>query len=317
MKTFALAALPLLSLALIPACASSTTDELAGETPDDEALDGKADGAVDGVYTYFEVTADLRKCASPVCGGFFLDRLNRSTTTCHDGSSQTACYTPVLDMSQSGLPDSALDKLVGKANQGAASAGVHAIVRGRFAKTNTTTPRPEMGRFIVTEVWLSQTDAVSDGVFAKIKDAGIRCIAAPCSSTIEKGLNTSRSAMIAEVDFAQSAVDEHLLETIGLQMYEPSGVIIAGDRFTVHENGHTAKGRTATAVYLRVVDAPAAACFVGGCSSQVCSDQEGVITTCEYLPEYACYQTATCERQADNSCGWTTTPELDACLASH
>jgi len=58
-------------------------------------------------------------------------------------------------------------------------------------------------------------------------------------------------------------------------------------------------------------------CFVGGCSGQVCSDQPGVITTCEYLPAYACYQDATCERQGDGTCGWTPTAELDACLAAH
>ncbi|MEN9653970.1 MAG: hypothetical protein RL235_82, partial [Chlamydiota bacterium] len=55
-------------------------------------------------------------------------------------------------------------------------------------------------------------------------------------------------------------------------------------------------------------------CYVGGCSSQICSDQQGVVTTCEYKEEYACYKTAKCERQADGKCGWTQTPELIACL---
>jgi hypothetical protein len=60
---------------------------------------------------------------------------------------------------------------------------------------------------------------------------------------------------------------------------------------------------------------PAAACFKGGCGGQTCSDQEGVITTCEFRPEHACYASATCERQADGACGWTQTAELTACLA--
>lgn len=55
-------------------------------------------------------------------------------------------------------------------------------------------------------------------------------------------------------------------------------------------------------------------CFVGGCSGQVCSDDAGVVTTCEWRPEYACYQDATCERQADGQCGWTDTPALQQCL---
>jgi eight-cysteine-cluster-containing protein len=55
-------------------------------------------------------------------------------------------------------------------------------------------------------------------------------------------------------------------------------------------------------------------CFIGGCSSQICSDQEDVVSTCEWREEYACYKTATCERQVDGRCGWTQTPELLTCL---
>lgn len=56
-----------------------------------------------------------------------------------------------------------------------------------------------------------------------------------------------------------------------------------------------------------------APCKPTGCSGIVCSDEE-VMTTCEYRPEYECYKTATCTRQPDGECGWTQTPELDACL---
>jgi hypothetical protein len=58
-----------------------------------------------------------------------------------------------------------------------------------------------------------------------------------------------------------------------------------------------------------------AECKPTGCSGIVCGDEE-VMTTCEYRPEYACYKNATCARQGDGACGWTKTPELDACLAS-
>jgi hypothetical protein len=55
-------------------------------------------------------------------------------------------------------------------------------------------------------------------------------------------------------------------------------------------------------------------CYVGGCSSQICSDEPGIVSTCEFREEYACYQTATCERQPDGECGWTPTSELQACI---
>jgi hypothetical protein len=58
------------------------------------------------------------------------------------------------------------------------------------------------------------------------------------------------------------------------------------------------------------------ACYVGGCSSQLCSEEPGMASTCEYREEYACYQKATCERQATGECGWTPTSELRACLST-
>jgi hypothetical protein len=60
---------------------------------------------------------------------------------------------------------------------------------------------------------------------------------------------------------------------------------------------------------------PVANCYVGGCSGQICSDQEGMVSTCEFRQEYACYQTAKCERQSSGQCGWTITPELSMCLS--
>jgi len=62
------------------------------------------------------------------------------------------------------------------------------------------------------------------------------------------------------------------------------------------------------------------ACIRGGCSGQLCveerADGDGLATTCEYRAEYACYQTAACERQSSGSCGWTQTPTLAACLTT-
>ncbi len=56
------------------------------------------------------------------------------------------------------------------------------------------------------------------------------------------------------------------------------------------------------------------ACYVGGCSSQVCSDRNDIASTCEWKEEYACYKTATCERQSNGTCGWTPSAGLTMCL---
>jgi hypothetical protein len=55
-------------------------------------------------------------------------------------------------------------------------------------------------------------------------------------------------------------------------------------------------------------------CFVGGCGAEVCSGRPDVVSICIYRDAFACFQTGTCERQADGQCGWTATRELVQCL---
>lgn len=294
------------------ACSSTPDDELAGETAaDDAALDGKADGAADGTYTYFEIWRDMRRCAYPLCGGYYVHRLNRSATICHTGASRWSCYAPELDWSESGLGADLQNALIEAAGRDAVSEGAITIVRGRFA-SQSYSGYGNLGRFVVTEAWVAENDSVSDGVFVKVHDNGVRCITSPCPTITEKALNTSRSANIHGIDWAEGGFDDDQIAKLVDETYTtPHGILLAGWRYTFTENHQNAKGRTATAAYRRLVDQ---SCYVGGCSSQICSDQEGVVSTCEWRDEYACYQTATCERQAGGECGWTETPELTACL---
>ncbi len=58
-------------------------------------------------------------------------------------------------------------------------------------------------------------------------------------------------------------------------------------------------------------------CKLGGCSNEICQNEtdQGLVTTCIYKNEYACYKTAKCEVQLDGKCGWTQTEQLSSCLS--
>lgn len=57
-------------------------------------------------------------------------------------------------------------------------------------------------------------------------------------------------------------------------------------------------------------------CFVSGCSSQVCSPQENVMTTCEWLEEYSCLSLTQCGNYGSNqSCGWEQNQSYVNCMA--
>lgn len=59
-------------------------------------------------------------------------------------------------------------------------------------------------------------------------------------------------------------------------------------------------------------------CRIDGCSGQICAsaDSEPMITTCEFRPEYACYQQLGVCENLGNGCAWTMTEELSSCLES-
>ena len=80
------------------------------------------------------------------------------------------------------------------------------------------------------------------------------------------------------------------------------------------EQCQTPDGRMFVRTITPAKEVPQAPCYIMGCSSHICSDRNDFTTTCEYLPEYGCYGTATCERQQNGQCGWTETVELTSCL---
>ncbi len=306
LATFAVA-----SLSLVSACTDSTVteDELAGDVS--EELAGKADLAGSDTFTYFHIRADVRKCASPGCGGYFVSRVNSAKLTCADGRRAQSCYVASLDTSALGLSDRDLAPMRDNAYR---QGGV--LVRGAI-KTQRFPGYGNLGRFDATEAWVAgAADGAVDGIGVKVEQSGVRCIQAPCPDKREAKLNGSVSAQIADLDFAPSgATEDEIGRGLAGLTFEGGGLIVFGDRYTVRANGQTAKGRTVTQFYTRV-QAAVDECFVGGCSGQVCSDRDGVITTCDFRDEYVCYQSATCERQADGACGWSATPELAACLAN-
>lgn len=79
--------------------------------------------------------------------------------------------------------------------------------------------------------------------------------------------------------------------------------------------GHPIVPSTYRFTILVTKSATVAACHIGGCSSELCSDSADAVSTCVYRSSFACYKTATCERQPTGQCGWTPTTQLKTCLA--
>jgi hypothetical protein len=242
--------------------------------------------------TFYTVRQDMRRCASPICGGYFVKRVNLPLTRCADGRYTAECYVAEIDWN----------------GQAQVEAGL-AILRGQMVAKRFD-PRGMFGVLRVDESWQAVSSNLPTGLFYRVRDRGLRCITFPCPTHHEAKLNSAISQNIAGVDLSGLPGAD-----VARSMTGPDGVIAAGDHFKVKGPGGSLLELKATQVYLRAGKgiAEAKPCIKTGCSSQVCSDHT-VMTTCEWRAEYACYQKASCARQADGNCGFTPTRELSACL---
>jgi hypothetical protein len=247
-------------------------------------------------FTYYTVRRDLRRCASPLCGGFFVKRVNHARTRCSNGRNMAECYVAEIDWN--GQPS-------GETRQ--------SLVRGDLFERRY----PRIGRLGVLRViesWRAATERLPEGMFYRVKDLGIRCITYPCMTHQEERLNSYVRRKIAGVELDGAHATDELVAEAHRGMTSADGILVAGTRARVSGPAGRADTLRATQFYLRG-SAPVArkSCIKTGCSSQICADQE-VISTCEWRPEYECYRRARCERQANGECGFTQTPELTACL---
>lgn len=250
--------------------------------------------------SFYSFRRDLRKCASPRCGGFFVKLVNQSRTRCADNHYQAECYVASIDWDGQTEPDN---------DRG--------LLRGSIRRQG------QFGVFRVTELWQPASDNQPDGMFFRVRDRGVRCIAAPCPTHHEARLNSTSSRNVAGVDLTGAGAADNRLAEATAAMTAPDGLIVSGDHSPVSGPAGRSVMLKATQFYLRAAKSTGSTgstgsnsgkpCMKTGCSNQICSDKE-VITTCEYRTEYECYKKAACERQASGDCGWTQTPELAACL---
>ncbi len=253
--------------------------------------------------SFYSFRRDLRRCASPRCGGYFVKLVNQSRTRCADNRYQSECYVASIDWGGQPQPDSE-----------------RGLLRGTIRR------KGQFGEFRVSEVWQAASANQPADKFLRVRDRGLRCIAAPCATHHEATLNSTASRNIAGVDLSGAGAPENLVGDATTAMTSPDGILVSGNHSLVTGPAGRMQMLKATQFYLRSGGTAGSSgnpggsgnvstkpCMRTGCSGQVCSDQE-VITTCEFKPEYECLKKAACERQKNGQCGFTQTPELLACL---
>ncbi|HMV65279.1 MAG TPA: hypothetical protein PKA64_00415 [Myxococcota bacterium] len=102
-------------------------------------------------FTYptsvFHVRPDYRRCISPLCGGYWIERVNQARMRCPDGTTATSCYVASIEWAELGLDPRA------EANVIAAAGNQQALVRGDVV-VEPFPGFPDLGVLHPDRVWL-------------------------------------------------------------------------------------------------------------------------------------------------------------------
>jgi len=186
----------------------TTLTSISASTPSHVAKINAASGTLEENSTFFTIRPDMRRCASPMCGGYFVKQVNQPTTRCANRRNMAECY--VADIDWNGAPEV-------EAKQ--------ALVRGSLVTRGDRNGK--YGTLKVTETWEAVNSDKPLGDYYRVKDLGIRCIAAPCETHSEFKLNTALDGKIAGVGLASNEGTDALNQALK-SMTEPEGVIVVG-----------------------------------------------------------------------------------------
>jgi len=212
------------SLSVLAGCAADTSSDVSGDPSSD--LTAASEDALTGPTSnagYFVVTRrDNRTCPAPLCGGYYVKRVNQATTRCADGKLQQECYEASIGLKNVGLSQREEDDLRASLVSG------HAVIKALQSKKKTN--GQVLGTLEATEGWVGATGSAASGSFYRAADNGIRCLRAPCPSTTAYPLNGHEDHNVIKVILENTATpaSEESLGRAGEALGTAEGILFAG-----------------------------------------------------------------------------------------
>jgi hypothetical protein len=194
--------------------------------------------------TFYVATPDLRLCASPMCGGWWVSEVNHATTVCMDGTSAASCYVAGVDFGPAGLTAGGQTAADDALNNGTVLMKAHFVA---YPDPNYT-----LADLAVTQAWAGGTGHAASGGYARERENGLACLTYPCEHLDEGILNRMRTGVISDLDFTPSGATSQQQQDAIAATLTPDGLIVAGRTYVDSGPGGTATARKVTEYYTRL-----------------------------------------------------------------
>jgi hypothetical protein len=192
---------------------------------EDDADDDSAGDEVRAAGSYVRLRHDFRRCVSPVCGGFWVSRVNQRTLRCADGSTASECYVAEVDSSGLGLSPAELEAVGDR----------DVILRGRLV-LKAYGSFGSLGNLVVQEGWRAATAAASAETVYETYGTPRVCVRAPCATFDANKLNGTTSYTLMGVDLTGVAnVSRADRRAAAAALGAAPGILVAGTVRTAGE----------------------------------------------------------------------------------
>jgi hypothetical protein len=186
-----------------------------------------------GNSTYYTVRRDPRRCASPMCGGYWVKQVNQPLTRCVDGTSKSECYVAGMEWNREAQVNERKALLRGE------------IEGKKFSRGET------IGVLRVSESWEATNEVSQSGTYYRVRDRGLRCITFPCETHFEAKLNSNATGNIAGVDITKAGASDEDVAEANKQMTGSNGVLVMCSHAPVKGPGGRSVTLKATRFYLK------------------------------------------------------------------
>lgn len=183
--------------------------------------------------TTYIVKPDYRKCAFPICGGWFLTPVNQYSLQLQteDEAYQSAAllpnsiYVAYINYKRLGLTEKQIAEL------NTAVQSEQALLRG--AVINSPAPSAALPRtktLVVNGAWVGANKNTPVGPYLKITSTGIVCITTPCPYFNAALINSDYTTQFHDLSLEKAALDREQ-EAQAWQAISTDGLVITGTTY--------------------------------------------------------------------------------------